>query len=85
MTMPFAPAESPARVAMTQGERVAMGYSAAALQRRWKGQMKVETIERFIAESLDRILPNAVVKTFVPVIVERLTNDRLRALVRAAQ
>jgi arsenate reductase len=44
--------------------------------------MNVETIERFIAESLDLILPRAKIRTRVPVLVERLTDDRLRALVR---
>jgi arsenate reductase (thioredoxin) len=82
MTTPITPAESPALAALTPGERVAIRHSASALERRWAGQMNVETIERFMAESLDLILPNAAVRTFVPIIVERLTNDRLRALVR---
>ena len=74
--------ESPALAALTPAERVTIRHSATALERRWKGQMNVETIERFIAESLDIILPNAKLRTFVPVLVERLTNDRLRAMVR---
>jgi protein-tyrosine-phosphatase len=61
---------------------VALRHSASILERRWKGQFNVETIERFMAESLELILPNARVRTFVPVLVEWLTNDRLRALVR---
>ena len=67
---------------LTAAERVSIGQSAAVLERRWKGQMNVETIERFMAESLEIILPGARVRTWVPVLVERLTNDRLRALVR---
>ena len=67
---------------LTPAERVAIRQSAASLERRWKGRMNVETIERFIAESLELILPNAKIRTWVPVIVERLTDDRLRALVR---
>jgi protein-tyrosine-phosphatase len=55
--------------------------SAVALQRRWEGRMNVETIQRFLVESLD-LLKNAKVLTWTPVIAERLTHDRLRALVR---
>lgn len=82
MTTPITPAEVPALAELTPAERVNIRHSAAALERRWKGRMNVETIERFMAESLDIILPNAKIRTFVPVLVERLTNDRLRALVR---
>ena len=74
--------ESPALASLTPAERVNIRHSATALERRWKGQMNVETIERFMAESLDIILPNAKLRTFVPVLAERLTNDRLRAIVR---
>lgn len=55
--------------------------SATILQRRWEGRMNVETIERFLVESMD-LLKNSKVLTWTPVIAERLTNDRLRALVR---
>jgi len=84
MTTDFSP---PSRIHtsmhdLTVGEQLQIRQSSVALQRRWQGQMNVETIERFLAESLDVILPNARIKTWVPVLVERLTNDRLRALVR---
>lgn len=82
MTTPTTPVEPAAVASLTPAERVTIRHSAAALERRWKGKMNLQTIERFMAESLDIILPRAQVRTFVPVIVERLTNDRLRALVR---
>ena len=82
MSIPLTPAESAALAQLTPAERVTIRHSASALERRWKGQLNVETIERFMTESLDIILPNAKIRTFVPVLVERLTNDRLRALVR---
>ena len=63
-------------------QRVALKQSATRLQRRWQGQLNVETIERFMAESVDVLMPKARVQTWLPVLVERLTNDRLRALVR---
>ncbi len=84
MTSTPTPTPSPARSLrdMTPAEQLNIRQSAAALERRWQGRMNRETIERFIAESLDLILPNAKIRTWVPVIVERLTDDRLRALVR---
>jgi len=88
MTTPLRPAgpvKAPAldaSASLTPAERVNLRQSAAALERRWKGRMNVETIERFMAESLDLILPRAKLRTWVPVLVERLTDDRLRALTR---
>ena len=80
--MPITPAEPTVLAELTPAERVNIRQSAAALERRWKGRMNFETIERFMAESLDLILPHARIRTWVPVLVERLTDDRLRALVR---
>ena len=82
MTTPQTAGEATAFTELTPAERVAIRQSATSLERRWKGRMNVETIERFMAESLDLILPRARLRTWVPVIVERLTDDRLRALVR---
>ena len=82
MTSPMTPAGPSALEQLTPAERVTLRHSATALERQWKGQLNVETIERFMAESLELILPNARLRMFVPVIVERLTNDRLRALAR---
>jgi protein-tyrosine-phosphatase len=61
--------------------QVQVRKSARVLHERWKGRMNVETIERFLIESLD-LLKNSKVLTWTPVIAERMTNDRLRALVR---
>jgi protein-tyrosine-phosphatase len=70
------------RVKLSIDQRVQIHQSAVALERRWHGKINVETIERFMTESLDMILPNATVTTWIPVLVERLTDDRLRALMR---
>ena len=67
---------------LSTAEHLAIRSAAVTLQRRWQGQLNVETIERFMTESLEMLLPNAKVTTWLPVLVERLTNDRLRALVR---
>jgi arsenate reductase len=70
------------RVRLSIDQRVQIHQSAVALERRWHGKINVETIERFMTDSLDMILPNATVTTWIPVLVERLTDDRLRALMR---
>jgi arsenate reductase (thioredoxin) len=70
------------RFALSVDQGVQVHQSAAALKRRWRGKINVETIERFMTESLEMILPNAHVTTWIPVLVERLTDDRLRALLR---
>ena len=73
---------SPAFESLSTGERLQIRQSAVALERRWHGKLNVETIERFLAESLDLVMPRATVRMWVPVVVEKLTNDRLRALIR---
>jgi protein-tyrosine-phosphatase len=70
------------RLALSTDQRVQIRQSAVALERRWHGKINAETIERFMTESLDMILPSAHVTTWIPVLVERLTDDRLRALMR---
>lgn len=62
-------------------EQLQVRRSATALQLRWKGRMNVETIERFLVESMG-LLHDAKIRTWAPVLAERLTNDRLRALAR---
>jgi protein-tyrosine-phosphatase len=73
---------SPAFESLTTGERLQIRQSAVALERRWRGKLNVETIERFLAESLELVLPHATIRMWVPVVVEKVTNDRLRALMR---
>jgi arsenate reductase (thioredoxin) len=67
---------------LTTAEQLQIRSAAVTLHRRWQGRMNVETIERFMTESLDILLPKSRVTNWLPVLVERLTNDRLRALVR---
>jgi protein-tyrosine-phosphatase len=73
---------NPALAGLSTEERLRIKQSAAALQRRWQGRMNQETIERFLAESVAQLLPNAKITSWLPVVAERLANDRLRALVR---
>jgi protein-tyrosine-phosphatase len=82
MTTPTSAGSPFARPDLSVQEQLQMKSSAAALERRWGGQLNKETIERFMLESYDLIRPHATVPTWVPTITEKLTNDRLRALVR---
>jgi protein-tyrosine-phosphatase len=56
--------------------------TAAAPQDKFKGIFGPETIERYINDSLDQLLPNSEVVSFVPIFVERFAKDRLRALAK---
>jgi protein-tyrosine-phosphatase len=56
--------------------------AAAELKGEFVGVFAPETIERFIADSLDQLLPQAKVTAFVPIFVERFTRDRLNALAK---
>ena len=55
---------------------------AVRLQREFRGLFGVETIERFMGDSFDR-LAHARIRAYVPVMAERFTRDRLRAAAKA--
>ncbi len=54
----------------------------ARLSPQFEGTFGTETIERFVTDSLEQLLPTAKVATFLPVLAERFARDRLRALGR---
>ena len=56
--------------------------AAVRLEDMFKGIFGPETIERYINDSLDQLLPNSEVVSFVPIFVERFAKDRLRALAK---
>ncbi|MBA3630914.1 MAG: arsenate reductase ArsC [Actinobacteria bacterium] len=56
-----------------------IGRAAERLHREFTGIFAAETIERFIADSWDR-LGHGKVQTFAPLLVERFARERLRAL-----
>ncbi len=62
--------------------RSRVAQDIADLSREFEGTFAVETIERYIAESLDH-LSGAKVQTFLPIFVRRFTRDRLRALAQS--
>ena len=52
------------------------------LEPQFAGTYGTETNERFVVDSLEQLLPTAKVTTFLPVLAEKFTKDRLRALGR---
>ena len=54
----------------------------AHLEPQFAGTYGTETIERFVVDSLEQLLPTAKVTTFLPVLAEKFTKDRPRALGR---
>ena len=52
------------------------------LQDEFAGVFGPETIERFLTDSLDRLLPQARITTFTPIFAERFARDRLQALAK---
>ena len=56
--------------------------AALRLEDKFKGVFGPETIERYINDSLDQLLPRSEVVSFVPILVERFARDRLRALAK---
>jgi arsenate reductase (thioredoxin) len=54
----------------------------ARLSPTFAGTFGPETIERFVLDSLQKLLPTAKVTTYLPVLAEKFAKDRLRALAR---
>lgn len=55
---------------------------AARLAPHYVGTFGAETIERFVRDSLERLLPTAKVATYLPVLAEKFARQRLTALTR---
>ena len=67
---------------LTLAQRNLVKTATGRLKDEFAGIFAAETIERFIADSLDQLLGTAKVTTFVPIFVERFTRDRLKALAK---
>ncbi|HWL43131.1 MAG TPA: arsenate reductase ArsC [Ilumatobacter sp.] len=52
------------------------------LTNEFAGTFGTETVERFILDSLDQLLPTATVTPFLPLLTERFARERLRAVAR---
>ena len=64
----------------THGQLVIVAERLHAL---FKGQLNLETIEKFVFESYDLLDAKSEVKTYLPSLAERFTRDRLRALIKS--
>lgn len=69
-------------MALPPETRLMIDQAAARLHRDFAGTLGVETIARFMAESQELLESGARVVTWLPILVERLTRDRLHALMR---
>jgi arsenate reductase (thioredoxin) len=69
-------------VTLTTAEQLQIRQAAERLRRQFAGVLNTETIERFMNDSLDRLVQRATTSTWVPLLAERFARDRLRALVR---
>lgn len=67
---------------LTTDQRLLINQAAERLRREFEGKLNTETIERFMADSLDRLVPTARATTWIPLLAERFTRDRLRAILR---
>ena len=69
-------------VTLNRAELAQIHEAAVRLQRQFDGKLNQETIERFMNSSLKTLAERATTSTWVPLLAERFTKDRLRALVR---
>jgi len=67
---------------LSTAQRHLIRTAAARLEDKFRGIFGPETIERYINDSLDQLLPKSEVVSFVPIFVERFAKDRLRALAK---
>lgn len=59
-----------------------VGGVVTRLEPKFSGTFGRETIERYVADSLERLLPTAKVATYLPLLAERFATQRLSALAR---
>lgn len=73
---------SPHLEALPLDQQQLVRRSAAYLEREFVGTFGRETVERFIADSLEQLVPTATVTSFLPLLTERFARERLRALAK---
>ncbi|MGC2239426.1 MAG: arsenate reductase ArsC [Acidimicrobiia bacterium] len=69
-------------VSLTTAEKLQIRQAAERLRRQFEGALNVETIERFMTDSLDILVARANTSTWIPLLAERFARDRLRAVAR---
>jgi len=68
--------------ALSLDQRHLVRTVAARLAPDFAGTFGPETVERFVLDSLEQLLPTATVTTFLPLLAEKFARERLRALGR---
>jgi protein-tyrosine-phosphatase len=69
-------------VNLTTEEKFLVRQAAVRLRQQFEGQLNVQTIERFLSDSVDTLADRAKSTMWIPLLAERFARDRLRALVR---
>jgi protein-tyrosine-phosphatase len=67
---------------LSEAEQSQIRDAAVKLQRQFAGQVNTETVERLLYESTDTLGANGSSSMWIPLLAERITRDRLRALTR---
>jgi len=67
---------------LTNEDRLRIRQAELSLEREYEGQLNAETVQRFMDESLDMLIPRARTTEWIVLLAERFTRDRLRALIR---
>lgn len=63
-------------------EKIQIAQAAERLRAEFAGVLNAETIERFMNDSLEGLLPRARITQWVPLLAERFARQRLKALTR---
>ncbi len=69
-------------VTLSTEQLLQVKQAAVRLQQEFDGTFNAETIGRFITDSQTRLEHRARINTWLPVLIERFTRDRLRALAK---
>ena len=70
------------QVTLTTEQILLIKQAAQRLKTKFEGTFNTETIERYITDSQTRLESRAKFATWLPVLIERFTHDRLLALAR---
>jgi arsenate reductase (thioredoxin) len=79
---PAGEADTQGAIELTTEQLLQIKQAAARLQLEFDGVFNAATIERYITDSQTRLGSRARINTWLPVLIERFTRDRLRALAR---
>jgi protein-tyrosine-phosphatase len=69
-------------ITLTTEQHLQIRHGAERLKHRFEGVLNAETIERLLTDSLDQLLQTARLPDWLPLLAERMAQERLRALVR---